>query len=95
MTTEKLCLRWNDFQENIGSYYQNLRKEADFHDVTLVCDEEYQIGAHKIILAACSPFFNNVIKKNKHSHPMIYIRGIKAKDLEALVDFAYNGEANI
>ena len=26
---------------------------------------------------------------------MIYMRGIKAKDLEALLDFAYHGEANV
>ena len=26
---------------------------------------------------------------------MLYMRGIKAKDLEAIVDFIYHGEANI
>ena len=36
--TEKLCLQWNDFQENIKSAFGDLRKEKDFADVTLACD---------------------------------------------------------
>ena len=95
MTSEKFCLKWNDFQHNIISSYQELRKELDFSDVTLVCEEDHQVEAHKIILTACSPFFSTVLKRNKHPHPMLYMRGIKAKDLVAIVDFIYHGEANI
>jgi hypothetical protein len=32
---------------------------------------------------------------NKHYHPLIYMRGLKAKDLVAILDFIYYGEANI
>ena len=85
--SEKFCLKWNDFQKNIVTYFQDLYKELDFSDVTLVCEEDYHIEANRIILAACSPFFKTVLKKNKHSHPMIYMRGVKAKDLVAIVDF--------
>ena len=94
-SSEKFCLKWNDFQHNIVSSYNDLRKDSDFSDVTLVCNEDQQIEAHRIILTACSPFFRTVLKKNKSSHPIIYMRGIKAKDLVALVDFIYLGEANI
>ena len=31
----------------------------------------HQIEAHKVILAASSPFFQAILKKNKHSHPLI------------------------
>ena len=65
----------------------------DFADVTLVCEEDTHIEAHKILLSACSPFFRTVLKKNKHAHPMIYMRGVKTKDLSAIVDFIYLGEA--
>ena len=94
-SSEKFCLKWNDFRQNIVTSFQDLRKEMDFSDVTLVCEEDHQIEAHRIILTACSPFFKNILKKNKHSHPMIYMRGMKAKDLVAIVDFIYHGEANI
>ena len=36
-----------------------------------------------------------MLKKNKHPHPMIYMRGLKAEDLVAMVDFLYFGEANV
>ena len=93
--SEKFCLKWDDFQQNLVTSYHDLRKDPDFCDVTLVCEEDQQIETHIIILAACSPFFRTVLKKNKHSHPVIYMRGLKAKDLVAIVDFIYHGEANV
>ena len=94
-SSEKFCLKWNDFQENIVSSFHGLREDLDFSDVTLACEENKQIEAHRVILSACSPFFRSVLRMNKHSHPMIYMRGLKSKDLVAIVDFIYHGEANI
>ena len=94
-SSEKFCLKWNDFQQNIASSYQELRKDSEFSDVTLVCEEDQQIEAHRVILTACSPFFSSILKKSKHPHPMIYMRGIMAKDLVAIMDFIYYGEVNI
>ena len=53
--SEKLCLQWNDFQENIKSAFGSLRKDNDFTDVTLACEDGQQVEAHKVILAASSP----------------------------------------
>ena len=95
MSSEKFCLKWNDFQENIASFFHGLRIDQDFSDVTLVSEENAPVEAHRVILSACSPFFGSVLKKNKSSHPMIYMRGLKSKDLVAIVDFIYHGEARI
>ena len=92
---EKLCLKWNDFQENLNSSFGVLRNDQDFADVTLVCEDGSQITTHKVILASSSPFFMEMLKKNKHPHPLIYMRGLKAEDLVAMVDFLYFGEANV
>ena len=51
--------------------------------------------AHSLVLASSSPFFMEILKKNKHPHPLIYMRGVKAEDLVAIVDFLYYGEANV
>ena len=93
--SEKLCLQWNDFQENVKSSFAKLRGITDFVDVTLACEDGHQIEAHKVILAASSPFFETILKKNKHSHPLIFMRGMKSIDLVALVDFLYFGEAKV
>ena len=93
--SEKLCLKWNDFQENVNSAFGNLREDNEFADVTLACEDGQQIEAHKVILAASSPFFQNLLKRNKHPHLLVYMRGIKSENLLAIIDFLYNGEANV
>ena len=91
----KLCVKWNDFKDNVNNAFGNLREDKDFSDVTLACEDGQQVSAHKVILAASSPFFQKLLRQNKHPHPLIYMRGIKSDDLLAIVDFLYTGEANV
>ena len=93
--SEKFSLKWNDFQDNVSSAFVSLRADTDFTDVTLACHDGYQIEAHKVILASSSPFFHKLLKTNKHPHPMIYMKGMKSKDLVAMMDFLYLGETEI
>ena len=93
--SEKLCLQWNDFQENIKGAFGNFRDDENFNDVTLVCEDGQQVEAHKVILAASSPFFLKLLGRNKHPHPLIFMRGVKFDDLLAILDFLYRGEANV
>ena len=93
-STEKFCLLWNDFEANISSAFCDLKEDKDFSDVTLVCADQH-VEAHRVILAACSPFFKKVLRKVQHSHPLIYMKGIKFSDLEAVLCFVYNGEVNV
>ena len=93
--SDKLRLKWNDFQENLNSAFGLLRNDKDFSDVTLACEDGTQIETHKVVLASSSPFLMEVLKRSKHPHPLIYMRGIKSEDLVAMVDFLYYGEANV
>ena len=93
--SEKLCLQWNDFKENATSAFGILREDNDFADVTLACEDGKQFEAHKVILASSSPFFQNILRRNKHPHPLIYMRGLKSEDLVAILDFLYCGEAKV
>ena len=92
---EKFCLKWNDFQKNIDTAIGSLRQDEEFSDVTLASEDGKQIEAHRFILAASSPFFKNMLKRNRHTHPLIYMRGIKSDDLVSILDFLYHGETNI
>jgi len=94
MGSEKFCLRWNDFEKNISSAFKELRDDKDFFDVTLACEDE-QIKGHKVILAACSPFFRNILRRNQHEHPLLYMKGVKYTDLQAVLNFMYHGEVNV
>jgi len=93
-SSEKFCLKWNDFEANVSSAFRDLRDEKDFFDVTLACDDN-QIEAHKVIVSACSPFFRNVLKRNPHQHPLLYLKGVKYRELLAVLNFMYQGEVNV
>ena len=95
MSPEKFCLKWTDFHTNITSSLQEMRSDQEFADVTLVCGDNQRIEAHKVILSSASSFFRSILYGNKHSHPMIYMRGIKFEYLEAAIDLIYHGETNI
>ena len=92
--TEKFCLRWNDFENNISVAFRELREDKDFFDVTLACDDE-QIQAHKVILSACSPFFKTILRRNQHANPLLWLRGVKFSDLQSVLNFMYHGEVNV
>ena len=93
--SEKLCLQWNDFRANVNSAFGRLRDDKEFSDVTLACEDGQQMEAHKVILAASSSIFEKILQKNKHPHPLIYLRGFQSKDLVSILDFLYFGEANV
>ena len=78
-SSEKFCLKWNDFEANVSCAFRELREDKDFFDVTLACDDE-QIQAHKVIVSACSPFFRNVLRRNPHQHPLLYLKGVKYRE---------------
>ena len=32
---------------------------------------------YQVVLGACSPFFRRVLKRNPHTHPLLYLKGIR------------------
>ena len=64
-TAEKLCLQWNDFKVNVSSSFGKLREDTELTDVTLACEDGSQVEAHKVILAASSPFFMDILRRNR------------------------------
>jgi len=95
LNNERFRLQWNEFQSNITTAFKELRDDSEFFDVTLACDNNRQLESHKVILSACSPFFRSILRRNPHSHPLLYLKGIKYEDLLAVLNFMYHGEVNI
>ena len=93
--SEKLCLQWNDFKENIVGSFQRLKEDNDFSDVTVVCEDGKQVEAHEVVLVCSSPVFQNILKRNKNVYPLLYMRGMKFEDLLAILEFLNCGETNV
>ena len=88
------CLYLKDFEGKFKIYWQELQNEKDFCDVMLVCEDK-QIEAHKLVISSCSPVLENILKLNQTFHPVIYLRKVKYRDLQNLLNFMYQGEANV
>jgi len=88
-----VILQWD--QHNRTRDIKLLWDRGEFLDVTLVCDDDDQVEAHKLVLSAASPFFRKILQRNPHSHPLLYLRGASKKDIQALVIFIYSGETQV
>jgi hypothetical protein len=73
---EEYLLSKNDFGSSIQKSFKNMYKDTEFSDVTLACADDQQIKAHKIILSGSSPFFRNILSKNPHPSPLLYLAGL-------------------
>ena len=93
--SEKFSLKWNDFQSVVSKSFSALRKDEDFYDVTLVSEDHTQISAHKLVLSASSQFFKSILRKNSHSHPLLYLSGVDSTSLGFVLDYIYQGEVQI
>jgi hypothetical protein len=92
--SQQFCLRWNNYQSNLTCVFDQLLQSESFVDVTLACDG-HSIKAHKMVLSACSPYFQSLFFDNPCQHPIIIMRDVKWPELKAIVEFMYKGEINV
>jgi hypothetical protein len=90
---ENIKLTWDKFQN--CATFKDIYQETNFLDVTLASEDHKQIKAHRVVLSASSPFFKDVLANNIHPHPILYLKGIKFKELDVLIRFIYFGEAEV
>jgi len=95
IANEKLILQSGDFKSELLSVFKELANDEVFTNVTIVAAGGKTIEAHKVVLSAFSPFFKELLVKNHHQHPLIYLRGVSYTNLKAIIDFIYFGQAKV
>ena len=93
MYQEKYSLTWHTYSDHLKSMMKELMMDADFSDVTFVTEDKKRIKANISILSACSPIFKDILKKEKNSSQIMYLRGIQFSEIESIMQFIYLGEA--
>lgn len=91
----KYNLAQKQFESNAGSLLRKLWKDKDFADVTLATADDKQIKAHKMILSSSSTFFENILLKNPHQNPLLYLKDISFSRLELILQFIYCGQCEV
>lgn len=93
-SSQQFCLKWNNHQANLLSVFERLLSNEALVDVTLAC-EGLSLKAHKMVLSACSPFFETLFVENPCKHPIVILKDMRYMDLKAIVEFMYRGEVNV
>lgn len=91
---ENYSLRWSNHQSHILEAFDALLQQNSLVDVTLVCADR-SLRAHKVVLSACSPFFERVFNDTPCKHPVIVLKDFRGWLVQAIVDFMYHGEIAI
>jgi len=95
-SSQHFCLRWNNYQTNLTNVFDQLLQNESFVDVTLTTDETGQsVKCHKVVLSACSPYFQKLFMDNPCQHPIVILRDVDYEDLKFVVDYMYKGEINV
>ena len=74
--------------------FSNIRRTEDFFDVTLWCEGERKIKAHKVILATGSKYFKALLKDNPNM-PEFSMPDVKYDELSMIIDFIYEGRVDV
>ncbi len=73
----------------------NFRKNMAMCDVVLVAGE-LEISAHRMILAACSPYFYAMFTSfEEKDKERVKIQGVEPSSLQILVSYVYTGQISI
>ena len=74
---------------------KKMLSDQEFTDVTLVTEDGKGINAHRVVLSACSHFFQQVFKRNPNPQTIIYMDNVSHQVLEGLIHFMYTGQVKI
>ncbi|XP_067003418.2 uncharacterized protein [Anabrus simplex] len=88
------CLKWNNYQSHVAEIFVQLLLAESMVDVTL-CVEGEKIYAHRIVLSACSPYFQDILSNTEDSHPIIILSEMNSEDIKSIIEFVYRGELNV
>ena len=68
-------VKWANFQSDMGVSLKVLRKDTDFSDVTLVCEDGQQIEAQRFYFSNGKLFFSKLVENQQQARPLGWPRG--------------------
>ncbi|XP_015178611.1 PREDICTED: longitudinals lacking protein, isoform G isoform X7 [Polistes dominula] len=91
---QQFCLKWNNHQSTLIQNFDTLLESGTLVDCTLAAEGKY-LKAHRVVLSACSPYFEGLLSEHYDKHPVFILKDVKFKELKAMIDYMYKGEVNI
>ncbi|GLH02522.1 Kelch-like protein diablo [Gryllus bimaculatus] len=94
MSPQQLLLSWKDHNGALMSVFENLLKRNTLVDCTLAAEGQY-VKAHKVVLSACSSYFELLFSQESEKNPIVILKDVKFQELEAAINFMYRGEVEV
>lgn len=92
---QQYCLRWNNHRSNLLTVFDQLLQNEAFTDVTLACEGGTSVKCHKMVLAACSSYFQGLFTELPCSHPVVVLKDVRYSEMKAILEYMYRGEVNV
>lgn len=94
--SQHFLLKWNNHRSNMVNVFESLFQSENLVDVTIAVEGKF-LKAHKIVLSACSPYFQAMFVNHTPSekYPILVFHDMKFAHLKTLLDFMYRGEISI
>ncbi|XP_042894412.1 oocyte zinc finger protein XlCOF7.1-like [Penaeus japonicus] len=89
-----LSLSWNNHSSTFCHMLATLRDVERFTDVTITCEGKFY-PVHKLVLSTCSDYFQKIFECTPCKHPVIVLKDIHCKDIEALLSYMYAGVVSV
>jgi hypothetical protein len=93
-SAEEFNLRWNNHLNTISQLLGEFLNNKSLCDVTLSAEGQ-TISCHRVILAACSTYFQGIFNQVNDKALVVMVKDAKFVDLKSLVDFMYYGEVSV
>ncbi|XP_076300331.1 uncharacterized protein LOC143218774 [Lasioglossum baleicum] len=94
-TSQQYCLRWNNHRSNLLTVFDELLQNEAFTDVTLAVEGGVSVKCHKMVLAACSSYFQKLFVDLPCKHPIVVLKDVKYSEIKAILEYMYRGEVNV
>ncbi|GLH11868.1 uncharacterized protein GBIM_16597 [Gryllus bimaculatus] len=91
MNSRIRSLTWNNHDNMVKKQLEMFMKSSVLADCTLSAEGQH-LKTHKIILAACSHYFETLFRQDNMNNFVIVLKDVKLCNLKALLHFMYCGE---
>ncbi|KAJ9595747.1 hypothetical protein L9F63_013066 [Diploptera punctata] len=82
MADNAFHLKWNNHLQNMYLQLDTLYNHQLLVDVSISCTDGI-LKAHRVVLSACSPYFETIFRDNHCKHPVLILKGMK--DLQSFM----------
>lgn len=91
---KQYAVNWNNHMNHVRKAFDTLLTNCELTDVILYADGQ-KIGAHKMLLSACSEYFRNLFLELPQDNLVVVLNGVSYSVLIDILKFIYNGEVSV